>query len=144
MLSTVTATGIRLHGLFGLTFFKNAHSLKIATKQLTLMLFHLFHKFRGQLWFPWWLPSCYCYHSEWIFSVQETRDDADMGETFVSSCEWACEDASDASKTAGAPAYSAVFEFPVWMSRWGDSPHLEDGRNNNLLDMLHNDEVIVW
>lgn len=54
-----------------------------------------------------------------MFAVQETRGDGDsagMGETFVrgvSSCECAGEDASDASKTAAAPAYSAMFDSPL-------------------------------
>lgn len=40
-------------------------------------------------------------------------DSAGMGETFVKdvrSCESVSEDASDASKTAGAPTYSAMFD----------------------------------
>lgn len=46
--------------------------------------------------------------------------------TGVSSCESACEDASGASKTAGALAYSAKLDSPVWMSGGGDSPHLQE------------------
>lgn len=64
--------------------------------------------------------------------VWETRGDGDsagMGEKFVwdaSSCESVCEDASDASKTAGAPAYSAMFDSLLWMKWWDDSPQLSD------------------
>lgn len=42
------------------------------------------------------------------------------------SCESACKDASDASKTAGALAYNAKLDSPVWMSEAGDSPHLQE------------------
>lgn len=76
------------------------------------------------------IESCHCYHSGWIFSVQETMDnggDAGTGETSVrgvSSCGSACEDASGASKTAGALAYDAMLDSPVWTSGGGDSPHL--------------------
>lgn len=133
MLNKVTATGIRLFEPFRLTFFRNAqckNSNKMS--EFTLLLF--LHSTSSEVSFGFHggsccsPESCHCYHSEWIFSVQDTRGDcadAGMGEMFVSSCESACEDASDASKTAGALAYSAMFDFPVWVSRWGDSPHLE-------------------
>ncbi len=85
-----------------------------------------------------------------FLTVQEARDDggdAGTGETAVrrvSFCESACEDASDASKTAGALAYSAKLDSPAWMSGGGDFPRLQEGEETATLDMPHKNKVIVW
>lgn len=103
-------------------------------------LLHLFLKARDQLWpihssmrRPRSVKGYHFYHSGWeSFSVQETKDDGDdagTGETFASgasSCESACEDASGASETAGAPAYCAMLDSPVWMSGGVGSPYLQE------------------
>lgn len=75
---------------------------------------------------PYSSMSCHCSDSTWIFSVQGLSRDNGMGETpvrDVSFCESVCEDASDASKTGGAPVYCAAFDSPPWMSGGGGSPH---------------------
>lgn len=106
-------------------------------------MIHQHHKIRGQPWFirdlfngnqrrcPRSSESSQRYHSEWIFSVREIRDGgdgADMGERSlrgVNSCETVCGDASDASEAGGARAYSALFDFPLWMSATAKCPRLK-------------------
>lgn len=59
--------------------------------------------------------------------MKETRDDVDgagTAETFASTSWFAYEDASGSSKAAGALAYSVMFDFPAWVRRSADSPHL--------------------
>lgn len=47
------------------------------------------------------------------------------------SCGSACEDVSDPSKTAGALAYSAMFDSLLWMTGCSDPPQLS-GRDTTF------------
>lgn len=56
------------------------------------------------------------------------------------SCESACADASDASKTAGALAYNVMLHSHVWLVEGGYSAQLQN--NNKILEMQYRVKLV--